>query len=168
MLTARFLGTPCSDEEASRLATAKRDAFVQIFQPSLVPGIGPLLHDLRGRGYRLALVTGSARRVVDESLAPTGVTGLFEAVVTGDDVTHGKPDPEPYARAAAALDLPPGECLAVENARLGLRSARAAGMDCVALETTLDAEQLLDAGATHAFSGAPALRAWLLARWSQD
>jgi beta-phosphoglucomutase len=166
-LTARFLGSPCSDEEASRLATTKRDAFAQIFQPSLVPGIGPLLHDLRGRGYRLALVTGSARRVVEESLEPTGVANLFEAVLAGDEVSQGKPHPEPYARAAAALGLPPDECLAVENATLGIRSARAAGMNCVALETTLAADELVGAGAQRAFSDAPALRAWILGQWQQ-
>jgi HAD superfamily hydrolase (TIGR01509 family) len=164
-LTARLLGAPCSEEEAVRLAKAKRDAFAQAFEPTLVPGIGPLLYDLRGRGYRLALVTGSARRVVDESLAPTGLTDLFEAIIPGDEVSRGKPHPEPYARAAAALDLPPEACLAVENAVLGIRSARAAGMGCVALETTLTADQLLAAGAQHAFPGAPALRDWLLAYW---
>jgi beta-phosphoglucomutase len=161
-LTERFLGQACSDEEARRLAARKRALFREQFNPTLVPGVGPLLHDLRGRGYRLGLVTGSARSVVDESLAPTGVTGLFEAVVAGDQVTHGKPDPEPYRTAAALLGLPARECLAVENAPLGIRSARAAGMDCVALETTLDAEQLLAAGASRVFGQARALRRWLL------
>jgi HAD superfamily hydrolase (TIGR01509 family)/HAD superfamily hydrolase (TIGR01549 family) len=164
-LTERLLGAPCSEEEAVRLAKAKRDAFARSFEPTLVLGIGPLLYDLRGRGYHLALVTGSARRVVDESLAPTGLTDLFEAIIPGDEVSRGKPHPESYARAAAALDLPPEACLAVENAVLGIRSARAAGMGCVALETTLAADQLLAAGAQRAFPGAPALRDWLLAHW---
>jgi beta-phosphoglucomutase len=161
-LTERFLGQACSDGEARQLATRKRALFREMFNPSLIPGVGPLLYDLRERGYRLGLVTGSARSVVDESLAPTGVTGLFEAVVAGDQVTHGKPDPEPYRTAAALLGLPARECLAVENAPLGIRSARAAGMDCVALETTLDAEQLLAAGASRVFGQARALRRWLL------
>jgi putative hydrolase of the HAD superfamily len=88
LLTERFLGQPCSDEEARRLAEAKRVLFGQIFDPIFVPGIVPLLYDLRGRGYRLGLVTGSARSVVDGSLAPTGVTELFDTVVTGDEVSR--------------------------------------------------------------------------------
>jgi beta-phosphoglucomutase len=171
-LTEKLLGQPCSAAEASHLANTKRALFRKLFDPKLVPGIGPLLHDLHGRGYRLGLVTGSARRVVDESLAPfdsaqgkpTGVAGLFDAIVTGDDVTHGKPDPEPYRLAAGHLGLPPAECLVVENAPLGIQSASAAGMACVALQTTLPAECLSAAGAGPVFADAAALRAWLLAR----
>jgi len=163
-LTERYLGRACSDEEARRLAGRKRALFRQMFNPSLVPGVGPLLHDLHGRGYRLGLVTGSARSVVDESLAPTGVVALFDAIVSGDQGSRGKPDPQPYRTAAARLGVPPSECLVIENAPLGIRSARAAGMDCVALETSLAAEQLSAAGAGRVFKEARALRRWLLAR----
>jgi beta-phosphoglucomutase len=160
LLTERLLGQACSDEEAQRLADAKRGLFAQLFDPTFVPGILPLLYDLRGRGYRLGLVTGSARSVVDGSLAPTGATGLFDAIVTGDQVSRGKPAPEPYRLAAARLGLSPSECLAVENAPLGIQSARAAEMACVALETTLPAERL--SAADRVFPDAVTLRAWLL------
>ncbi len=160
-LTERFLGEACSNEEARRLASAKRALFRDIFEPTLVQGILPLLHDLRGRGYRLGLVTGSARSVVDESLAPTGVLGFFEVVITGDEVARGKPDPEPYRTAAARLGLAPSQCLAIENAPLGISSARAAGLGCVALETTLPAEQL--PLADQVFPDVHSLRAWLFA-----
>jgi beta-phosphoglucomutase len=163
LLTEKLLGQPCSDADAQRLADTKRGLFRQMFRPALVPGMGPLLHDLHGRGYRLGMVTGSARRVVDESLAPTGVAGLFDAIVAGDQVRHGKPDPEPYRTAAERLHVPAAECLAVENAPLGIRSANAAGMGCVALETTLDAGRLRAVGADDVFANAGALRAWLLA-----
>jgi beta-phosphoglucomutase len=168
LLTARFLGQACSDEQAYHLAEAKRALFRQIFKPVLVPGIGPLLHDLRGRGYRLGLVTGSARSLVDESLVPTGIAGLFDAIVTGDQVARGKPDPEPYRTAAARLGLSPAECLVVENAPLGIQSAKAAGMACVALETTLPAERLAAAAADQVFPDACALRVWLLSQWRCD
>ena len=161
-LTERLLGQACSEEEARRLAATKRALFREQFNPTFVPGIVPLLHDLRGRGVRLGLVTGSARRVVDESLAPSGVAALFDAVVSGDDVSRGKPDPEPYRAAAARLGLAPAACLAIENAPLGIRSARAAGMDCVALETTLPAGRLAEAGAGRVFPEAGPLREWLL------
>lgn len=151
----------CSLAEACRLADAKRALFRQDFEPRLVPAIGPLLHDLHGRGYRLGLVTGSARSVVEESLVPTGVVGLFEVVVTGDDIVRGKPHAEPYQEAAARLGLPPAACLVVENAPQGIQSALAAGMGCAALETTLPAERL--AAADMVFPDARALRAWLLA-----
>ncbi len=163
-LTERLLGQPCSDEQAHDLAQTKRALFREMFNPILVPWIAPLLHDLRGRGYRLGLVTGSARSVVDESLVPTGLAELFAAIVTGDEVSKGKPHPEPYRTAAERLGIPPSECLAVENAPLGIRSAKAAGMGCVGLETTLPAKQLSAAAADRVFSDATALRTWLLSR----
>ena len=110
------------------------------------------------------MVTGSARRVVDENLAPLGLDGLFETIVSGDDVQHGKPDAEPYRTAANRLATPPEACLVVENAPLGIRAARAAGMRCVALQTTLAAEEL--AGAETVFTDVEALRAWTLREWS--
>jgi beta-phosphoglucomutase len=160
-LTERFLGEACSEQEAQRLANTKRALFREMFNPCFVPGIVPLLHDLRGRGYRLGLVTGSARSVVDESLVPTGVASFFEVIVAGDDVAMGKPDPEPYRTAAARLGIPADQCLAVENAPLGIESAKAAGMDCVALQTTLPAEHL--SAADRVFPDVQALRAWLFA-----
>ncbi|MEJ2733425.1 MAG: HAD-IA family hydrolase [Anaerolineae bacterium] len=163
-LTEHFLGHACSDEQAHDLAHTKRALFREIFNPTLVPGIAPLLYDLRGRGYRLGLVTGSAGSVVNESLSPTGLAVLFAAIVTGDEVSQGKPDPEPYRTAADRLGLPSSECLVVENAPLGIRSAKAAGMGCVALETTLPATRLLAAAADRVFPDAAALRAWLLSK----
>lgn len=160
-LTERFLGEACSEQEAQHLANIKRALFRDLYKPSFVPGIMPLLHDLRGRGYRLGLVTGSARSVVDESLAPTGAAEFFEVIVTGDEVTQGKPHPEPYQSAAARLGLSPAHCLAVENAPLGISSAKAAGLGCVALETTLPARRL--SLADQVFPNVQAMRAWLLA-----
>jgi beta-phosphoglucomutase len=130
----------------------------------LVPGIAPLLHDLWGRGYQLGLVTGSAGSVVDESLSPTGLAELFAAIVTGDEVSQGKPNPEPYQIAANRLGVSPFDCLAVENAPLGIRSAKAAGMGCVAIETTLPAARLLAADADRVFPDAADLRTWLLSK----
>jgi beta-phosphoglucomutase len=157
------LGVACSDEEASRLAGQKRALFRQIFEPRYVPGIVPLLYDLHGRGYRLGLVTGSAQSLVDDYVASSSLRHLFHAIVTGDDVEQGKPAPEPSLAIAQRLGTAPKRCVVVENAPLGIRSARAAGMRCVALETTLPAAQL--PGANHVFSDVPALRSWLLSRW---
>ncbi|MBN1656926.1 MAG: HAD-IA family hydrolase [Anaerolineae bacterium] len=166
-LTEQFLGYAVPDQEARRLAGEKRERFRARFKPRLVEGMASLLHDLGGRGYRLALVTGSARSVVEESLVPTGVADLFEVIVTGDEVERGKPDPEPYGIAARRLGVDPERCLAVENAPLGIESARAAGMMCVALETTLPAERLAKAGAARVFADVWELRRWAIEGWKR-
>jgi len=77
----------------------------------------------------------------------------FDVVITADDVRDGKPNPEPYLTAASRLQARPDECLVVENAPLGIRAAKGAGMDCVALTTTLDARFLTEADAVLATLG---------------
>lgn len=89
-------------------------------------GSRELLTSIRGEGIPCALVTMSYRSLVApvlEQLAPD----TFEAVVTGDEVSHGKPHPAPYLAAAAALGVDPGDCIAIEDSATGVASARAAG-----------------------------------------
>jgi beta-phosphoglucomutase-like phosphatase (HAD superfamily) len=110
------------------------------------------------------LVTDGDRSDVDVSLAQVGVKELLDAVLTAGKAPEGKPDPEPFRAAAVHLGEPPSECLAVASSPLGIQSARAAGMSCVALETTLPGEQLSRAGADRVFRDIPTLRDWLLSR----
>lgn len=134
--------------------------FDGVVRPRPIPGTLQLLHDVHGRGYRIGLVTGAARADARGVLELLGVLNLFEVIVSSEDTARGKPYPEPYLAAAAALDLPASACLVIENAPRGIQSARAAGMSCVALETTLPSEQLGDAERT--FRDATALSDWLL------
>lgn len=155
-------GPACTEEQVARLAVTKRSLFLRLLDPRPLPGIVPLLHNLHGRGYRLALVTGNAASAVAGLLPALGVDHLFELTVTADDVACGKPDPEPYLAAAGRLGVSPADCLAVENAPLGIQSAKAAGMRCVALETTLPAGELT--AADPIFPDVQSLSAWLLSR----
>jgi beta-phosphoglucomutase-like phosphatase (HAD superfamily) len=69
----------------------------------------------------------------------------FDALVTGDQVSRGKPDPEPYLRGAESLGLAPQECIAVENAPLGVQSARRARIYCIAICSTVSRDKLAEA-----------------------
>ena len=160
LLLEQLLGRAGAPGEIERLATTKRALYRRYLKPRPIPGIVQLLHDLQGRGYRLGLVTGGVRSIVDSVLVLFGVADLFEVIVTSEDTARGKPDPEPYRTAAVRLGLPASDCLVVENAPLGLRSARGAGMACVALETTLPAARL--AAADRIFANVAALQSWLL------
>jgi HAD superfamily hydrolase (TIGR01509 family) len=90
------------------------------------PGALELLGELERAGVRCGLVTMSYRRFVQPILEALPV-GHFEVVVTGDEVTRGKPHPEPYLRALTALELRPAEVLVLEDSDTGARSAEAAG-----------------------------------------
>ncbi len=90
------------------------------------PGVRELLAELGELGVPCALVTMSYARFVEPMLAALP-EDTFAAVVTGDTVTHGKPHPEPYLKAARLLGVRAEECLAVEDSNTGARSAGAAG-----------------------------------------
>jgi len=90
------------------------------------PGARELLTTLRERGVPCALVTMSYRRFVIPVLEMLP-EGTFDTIVTGDSVDRGKPHPEPYLQAAAALGVDPADTLAIEDSDTGARSAEAAG-----------------------------------------
>jgi sugar-phosphatase len=70
-----------------------------------------------------------------------------EVLVTSDDVTNGKPHPEPYLKGAAGLGYAPTDCLVIEDAPAGIESARAGGMKVIGMTSTYRAEKLADADA---------------------
>ena len=94
----------------------------------------------------LAICSGAARAEIEPVVEAAGLTGCFRAVVSSDDVVHGKPDPEGYAKALAELGVDPGDSLVLEDTEAGIASARAAGVGRVlALQTTLDPHRLAGA-----------------------
>ena len=104
----------------------------------------------------MSLVTGSPLVEVKKIL-PRQIVSLFRVVVAGDQVKQGKPHPESYLKAARLFNLKPEQCLVVENAPLGIESAKRAGMFCVALTTSLPREYLTQAdiivGSLHDIRG---------------
>lgn len=91
------------------------------------PGAHELLSELKTADVPTALVTMSYRAITDVLVGELPA-GSFDVVVTGEDVTRGKPDPEVYAAAAAALGVAMGDCVAIEDSETGARSAIAAGV----------------------------------------
>jgi beta-phosphoglucomutase len=93
-----------------------------------------LVRSLFDCGVRLALVTGARRDEANLILSSSGLDGVFEATISADDVTRGKPDPEPYLLGAAALGVAAGDCLVIEDAVVGLRAAEAAGAGVIVVD----------------------------------
>ncbi|MDF2257710.1 HAD-IA family hydrolase [Streptantibioticus ferralitis] len=103
-----------------------------------VPGAQELLAALPA--HRWAVVTSGTRRVAEIRLAQIGV--YPKHLITVDDVTRHKPDPEPFLLAAQRLGVDPARCVVFEDAPAGLTAGRAAGMTTVALTTTCSAQEL--------------------------
>ena len=111
------------------------------------PGAPELLADLRRQGVRCALVTMSYRRFVEPMLELLA-DDAFEVIVTGDAVTRGKPFPDPYLEAAAALGVAPEDTIAIEDSDTGARSAEAAGCRVLVVENHVP----VDAGERRVFA----------------
>jgi HAD superfamily hydrolase (TIGR01509 family) len=106
------------------------------------PGARQLLKDLNDRGVPCALVTMSWTRLAEAVIEALDTTA-FGAVITGDTVTSGKPHPEPYLRAAAALGVDPLDCVAIEDSPTGAESAGAAGCVVLAVRNHVAIEEAL-------------------------
>ena len=94
----------------------------------------------------LAICSGAGRDEIEPVVEAAGLAGCFRAVVSSDDVVHGKPDPEGYLKAFALLDADPAEAVVFEDTEAGVASARAAGAGRVlAVRTTLESHRLAEA-----------------------
>jgi HAD superfamily hydrolase (TIGR01509 family) len=110
-----------------------------------LPGVVSLLNRLRDRGYHLALASSGDRVKVAFGMQALALIDIFEAIVTGDDVSHSKPNPEIYLVAAQQLGVRPAECIAIEDAPAGVEAAKCAGMRCIAVTTSVAHHQLQNA-----------------------
>lgn len=137
---AKARGLRLSDEQLQAMSKRKQEVFLSFGQLPLYPGAPEIIARAKDAGLKLAAVTGTLRANVDNNLGV--LTKRFDVIVTADDVNHGKPDPEPYLRALQKLGVSPKEALVIENAPLGIRSAKAAGLKVVAIASTLPRETL--------------------------
>ena len=131
---------------ARKILKDKEDFFKSIFKRRFIVGARSFVRCLRAQGFQLALVTGTSRHEAIK-LLPAKLWNSFHAIVCGCDVQNGKPHPEPYLKALSQMGLKSKHALVIENAPFGIRSAKAAGLRCLALETSLPRQYLKDADA---------------------
>jgi len=144
------------------------EIYLELIPGSLQPvhGVHEFLAEARAAGLRLAVATGSDRPKLDGNLAAIGIPeSTFDAVISAEEVTHKKPDPEAFVLAVERLGLPASRCLVVEDARNGVIAARAAGCAVLGITSSQPAAVLLGEGAVAVapdFTAVPAdLRAAL-------
>lgn len=101
-----------------------------------LPGVRAWLDRLRSAGVPCAIGSSTHRENIQLSLGLIGFAEYFQAVVTSEDVTHGKPHPDVFLTAAARLGCAPERCVVFEDAHVGIEAARAGGIKVVAVATT--------------------------------
>jgi len=113
---------------------------------ALLPGLIELLKFLREQNIPTGIASSSRRAWIEPTLERLGIHSYFQTVCGSDDVNHvTKPAPDVYLCAAQKLNADPLECIAIEDSKNGIAAAKAAGMRCIGLRTTMNAEQDLSA-----------------------
>ncbi|MBQ7685330.1 MAG: HAD-IA family hydrolase [Bacteroidaceae bacterium] len=136
ILAQRFWGRSATEKEKQRIYAAKSALFNTLPEAKPMPGARDLLDMVKRAGKQIVLVTGSAQVSLLEHLEHH-FPGCFrrELMVTGFDVKHGKPHPEPYLMGLQKAGIQASEAVVVENAPLGVEAAHAAGIFTIAVNT---------------------------------
>ncbi len=152
-------GQPARDEEV--ILQKKEQRYLAHHRFAFYPGVEELIRQLRERDVPMAVVTAGLSDRLRRSV-PSGFLEQFTAMVTGEDTVEGKPSPHPYLRGAQKLGVRPEECIVVENAPIGIESAKRAGAYCIALCTTVLRHHLTQAdeilGSFEDLKEAPAIK----------
>lgn len=139
------LGWATDPAEIAELGDRKEELYRELVRADGIeplPGVRELLSALRDAGVPCAVGSSTPRVNLDTLFAILSLGEYFQAVVSGNDVKHGKPAPDVFLLAAQKLGIAPGSCVVVEDAFVGIEAAHAGGMKCVAVATTNPLESL--------------------------
>jgi HAD superfamily hydrolase (TIGR01509 family) len=143
-----LLGWSRDPAEIARLSFRKEELYRSEIRErglSPLPGVVDLLEQLHALGIPRAVASSTPRENLDVVMTMTGLGPWFQAIVTGSDVSHGKPHPEVFLKAAAALAADPENCVVIEDAFVGIDAGLAAGCRVLGVGTTHPCEALVKA-----------------------
>ncbi|MHC4474076.1 MAG: HAD family hydrolase [Planctomycetota bacterium] len=149
LAAAKIHGVEMTAEQLGQADRMREDNFIQLVLQSPLPafeGVLVLMEEALARAnFRLAIATSSSRKMSEPVLKGAKVPYERMAYVTGSDVTHKKPHPEIFLKAAASIGIDPADCVIIEDTPGGVEAAKAAGAKCIAVTNTATPEILKDA-----------------------
>ncbi|MFC2033938.1 HAD family hydrolase [Chloroflexota bacterium] len=143
----KILGDDVSQDEISAIAIEKEAIFRCLIKPNLksLPGVIELLKALVDKGFSQALVSSAPLENINLLVDGLGILKSFQCIISGEDVTEGKPSPQGFLLAAEKLEVKPEKCIVIEDAVAGVSAAQRAGMCCLAVTNTHPRGSLLEA-----------------------
>lgn len=141
----QILGWQVSREELVRLGRRKEELYRQVLREEGIaplPGVREFLASLKAAGIPCVVGSSTERLNIDTIMGGIGLGEYFSAIVSADDTTRGKPDPQVFLLAAQRIGVPPENCVVFEDAFAGLEAARAGGMKAIGVATTHPADKL--------------------------
>jgi len=140
-----WLGSGADAARIRRVGDAKEAEYrrlASVHGLSPLPGASSWVRRLHAQGWQQAIASSAPGENVGVMLRALALDGMFEAIVSAEDVTRGKPDPQVFLAAAERLGVPRDRCIVVEDAAVGVQAARSAGMRCIGVSraVVLDAD----------------------------
>lgn len=163
MILKRELDRDTTEEEREEIYRKKAELFQHCGEAKLMPGASEMLEAIGNMGLTTVLVTGSGQPTLLDKLNQD-YPGYFpkERMVTAFDVKNGKPHPEPYLRGLEKAGVKPEEAIVIENAPLGVRAGKAAGIFTIAVTTgPIPREAFEKEGVDLIFPDMPTFASWL-------
>jgi beta-phosphoglucomutase family hydrolase len=139
-----LFGEDISAERIAALSSEKESLYRELYRPHLrlSRGLDALLEALAARGVPMSVGSSAPDENIDLVLDGLNIRRCFRAVINASQVQHGKPHPEVFLKAAAAMQLAPAQCVVVEDAVVGVEAGRNAGMKVVAVAQIMSREAL--------------------------
>jgi beta-phosphoglucomutase family hydrolase len=145
VIIPRILGWTEDPDEIHRYSLRKEELYREIVRERGIeplPGVVTVLKMLREHGVPCAVASSTHRENIETIFDAIGVREYFAAVVTAEDVSHGKPDPEVFLKGAQMIGRDPRFCVVFEDAHVGIEAGLAAGSRVIAVATTNPLEKL--------------------------
>lgn len=144
-IAKKFCGLYNLDESlANDIVKMKEHCYLRNHKFEFYPGVKEFIDLLKSKKIRIGLITAALYPRLKKSV-PLHFLKKFDAIVSGEKTNRGKPFPDPYIKGLFELNLKKNECIAIENAPLGIKSAKNAGIYCIAICSTLDKSYLSEA-----------------------
>ena len=142
-----FLKRSMPPEEVNIIADEKEATFRRLVKDSVkaLPGVIELIKSLAAAKYQLAVVSSTPEENIELITKMLGIKKYFSLLINGDDVKEGKPSPQCFLLGAEKLGVEPKNCVVMEDAVVGVRAAKRAGMHCIAVANTCPREDIAEA-----------------------
>jgi beta-phosphoglucomutase len=146
-ITRKLVGNSVDQELVEKWANLKEEYYREMVRDKIkaLPGVIGLLKNLKKNGIKLALGSSGPQENVELLLNVLNIRSFFNAVITAAHVKHGKPAPDVFLIAAKKLKVKPKNCIVIEDAPVGIKAAKKAGMKVIALTTTHNKKELTGA-----------------------
>lgn len=146
-IISNTVGKELAEKDGRNMLREKEEAFRRTATGRIkpVPGAVRLLNALKKGNFRLGLVSSAPRENIDLALSELGLAGIFDCIVSGQEVSESKPSPQIYLLAAERLQATSCDCVVIEDSPLGVKAAKSAGMKCLAVTNTHRRESLQQA-----------------------